>query len=82
MVPGGPGQRAGLIVGDGVLKVNGQNVKAKSVEDVIVLVKEGGNFLSLRITKTNNNKGAKSKLPTRNMSEIQVKVYYYYYYFK
>lgn len=74
MVPGGPGQRAGLVVGDVVLEVNGQNVEAKSVEDIIVLVKEGGNFLSLRITKkANYNTVATSKLPTRNMADIQVK---------
>lgn len=78
MVSGGPGQRSGLHVGDVLLEVNGQNVEAKYVEDVIVLVKEGGNFLSLRITdKANYNKSAQSKLPTRNMTKIEVKVYLY-----
>lgn len=77
MVPGGPGRRAGLHVGDVVLEVNGQNVEKKYVEDVIVLVKEGGNFLSLRITdKENYNKGAQRKLPTRDTTETQVKDIY------
>lgn len=78
MVSGGPGKRAGLHVGDVVLEVNGQNVEAKYVEDVVVLVKEGGNFLSLRITdKANYNKGAQSRLPTSNLSDIEVKVVFY-----
>lgn len=72
VVPGGPGRRAGLHVGDVVLEVNGQNVAKKYVEDVIVLVKEGGNFLSLRITdKENYNKGAQRKLATRDTTETQ-----------
>lgn len=76
MVYGGPGQRSGLRVGDVLLEVNGQSVEAKYVEDVIVLVKEGGNFLSLRITdEANYNKVTQSKLLTRNMTQIEVKVF-------
>lgn len=78
---GGPGQRAGLLVGDVVLEVNGQNVEAKNVEDVVLLVKEGGNFLSLRITaEANYNKGGQSKRPTSNLSGIEVKVLFLVFY--
>ncbi|KAM3600659.1 uncharacterized protein V6R79_000341 [Siganus canaliculatus] len=45
---GGPGQRAGLTVGDVVIEVNGQNVKDKCLEDVIMLMKKG-DFLSLLV---------------------------------
>lgn len=46
---GGPGQRAGLHVGDVVLEVNGQNVAEEYLEDVIMLMKGGGRSLSLRV---------------------------------
>lgn len=46
---GGSGQSAGLLVGDVVIEVNGQNVEEKYLEDVIMLVKEGGHFLSLLV---------------------------------
>lgn len=48
---GGPGQRAGLRVGDVVLEVNRQNVAGQYLEDVMVLMKEGGNILSLIVTE-------------------------------
>lgn len=83
MAERGPGQRAGLQVLDVVLEVNGQNVEEKNVEDVVVLVKEGGNFVSLRITdKTNYHKWKQSKLPTKDMTEAQVKYNKYIYIFK
>ncbi|CAF98547.1 unnamed protein product, partial [Tetraodon nigroviridis] len=47
---GGPGQRAGLHVGDVVLKVNGQSVAGKYLEEVMALMKKGGNVLSLLVT--------------------------------
>lgn len=73
MASGGPGQRAGLLVGDVVLEVNGQNVEEKYVEDVIVLVKEGGDLLSLLVSdKSNYNKWKQSNLPTRNTTEKEV----------
>lgn len=51
MTFGGPAQRAGLHVGDVVLEVNGHTVTGKYLEEVVVLLKEGGNFLSLLITE-------------------------------
>ncbi|KAJ8347768.1 hypothetical protein SKAU_G00263570 [Synaphobranchus kaupii] len=39
---GGPGQKAGLFQGDVVVEVNGQNVEEEYLEDVVLLVKEGG----------------------------------------
>lgn len=73
MTPKGPGQRAGLLVGDLVLEVNGQNAEEKYVEDVIVLVKEGGDLLSLLVTdKSNYNKWKQNNLPTRNTTEKEV----------
>lgn len=49
MASGGSGQNAGLLVGDVVIEVNGQNVEEKYLEDVIMLMKEGGHFLSLLV---------------------------------
>lgn len=72
MASGGPGQRAGLIVGDVVLEVNGQNVEEKYVEDVMVLVKEGGDLLSLLVSdKSNHNKWKQNNLPT-STTEMEV----------
>ncbi|XP_068186411.1 NHERF family PDZ scaffold protein 4b isoform X2 [Antennarius striatus] len=50
VAPGGSGQKAGLVVGDVVMEVNGKNVEDKSLEDVMMLVKEGGCSLSLLVT--------------------------------
>lgn len=73
MASEGPGQRAGLLVDDVVLEVNGQNVEEKYVEDVIVLVKEGGDLLSLLVTdKSNYNKWKQNNLPTRKTTEMEV----------
>lgn len=49
MTSGGSGQHVGLRVGDVVLEVNGQNVIDKYLEDVIMLMKEGGHFISLLV---------------------------------
>uniref|UniRef100_A0A3Q2D772 NHERF family PDZ scaffold protein 4b n=1 Tax=Cyprinodon variegatus TaxID=28743 RepID=A0A3Q2D772_CYPVA len=46
---GGSGQRAGLVVGDVLLEVNGENVEEKYLEDVNTLVKNGGKYLSLLV---------------------------------
>ncbi|XP_068600509.1 NHERF family PDZ scaffold protein 4b [Brachionichthys hirsutus] len=46
---GGSGQRAGLLVGDVLMEVNGKNVEGKDLEDVIMLMKEGGRGLSLLV---------------------------------
>ncbi|XP_061658767.1 NHERF family PDZ scaffold protein 4b isoform X2 [Syngnathoides biaculeatus] len=49
VAPGSPGKNAGLTMGDIVIEVNGQNVEDKSLEDVIMLIKEGGPCLSLLV---------------------------------
>ncbi|KAK9974998.1 hypothetical protein ABG768_023062 [Culter alburnus] len=46
---GGPGEGSGLLQGDVVVEVNGQNVEKESVEDVILHVKRGGDTLSLLV---------------------------------
>ncbi|XP_061103962.1 NHERF family PDZ scaffold protein 4b [Conger conger] len=46
---GGPGQKAGLFQGDVVVEVNGQNVEEEYLEDVALLVKEGGQSLSMLV---------------------------------
>ncbi|XP_065106252.1 NHERF family PDZ scaffold protein 4b isoform X3 [Paramisgurnus dabryanus] len=46
---GGPGGSSGLLQGDVVVEVNGQNVENESVEDVILQVKQGGRSLSLLV---------------------------------
>lgn len=75
MAFGGPGQNAGLFVGDVVLEVNGQNVEEKYLEDVIMLVKEGGHFLSLLvIDKTGYNKLKQTDSPTRDITDSKVKM--------
>lgn len=82
MDSGGPGQRAGLLEDDVVLEVNRQNVEEKYVEDVIVLVKEGGDLLSLLVTdQTNYNKWKQSNLPIRNTTEKEVIFYLFIYFY-
>ena len=49
MAAGGPGQRAGLLQGDAVLAVNGQNVEDRSLEEVGALVKDGSTTLKLLV---------------------------------
>lgn len=73
MAFGGPGQHAGLLVGDVMLEVNGQNVEEKYLEDVIMLVKEGGHFLSLLvIDKTGYNELKQTDSPTRDIADSKV----------
>lgn len=60
---GGPGQRAGLRVGDVVLEVNGQNVAEEYLEDVIMLIKEGGRSLSLRVKEQAGHPKRQEKTP-------------------
>lgn len=45
----GPGEMSGLLQGDVVVEVNGQNVEKESLEDVILHVKKGGDTLSLLV---------------------------------
>ncbi|XP_069001727.1 NHERF family PDZ scaffold protein 4b isoform X1 [Embiotoca jacksoni] len=56
---GGPGQSAGLVEGDVVMEVNGRNVEEKYLEDVIMLIKEGGHFLSLLVLDNTSYKKMK-----------------------
>lgn len=70
---GGPGQRAGLHVGDAVLEVNGQNVAGKYLEDVMVLLKEGGNVLSLRVKEqTGYAKRQENTGPTPKVNQTRL----------
>lgn len=64
-------------MGDVVLEVNGQNVEEKYLEDIIMLVKEGGPFLSLLVTdKTSSNKVKQTdSRPTRDITDSEVKMY-------
>ena len=55
MTPGGPGHRAGLAAGEVVIEVNGHNVERKYLEDVAMLVKAGGNHLSLVVKNHHGN---------------------------
>uniref|UniRef100_A0A667Z9L5 NHERF family PDZ scaffold protein 4b n=1 Tax=Myripristis murdjan TaxID=586833 RepID=A0A667Z9L5_9TELE len=70
---GGSGQRAGLLVDDMVVEVNGQNVEGKHLEDVIMLVKEGGSFLSLLVKNKSDSKTNQSEmLPARGTPSLEV----------
>ncbi|KAJ8267049.1 hypothetical protein GJAV_G00137720 [Gymnothorax javanicus] len=46
---GGPGEKAGLFQGDIVVEVNGKNVEEVYLEDVVLLVKDGGRSLSMLV---------------------------------
>ncbi|KAM9441396.1 NHERF family PDZ scaffold protein 4b isoform 1-T2 [Clarias gariepinus] len=49
VTPGGPAESSGLLQGDVLLEVNGQNVEDECLEDVILLMKKGGSSLSLLV---------------------------------
>lgn len=49
MTPGGPGESSGLLQGDVLVEVNGQNVEEECLEDVILLMKKGGSSLSMLV---------------------------------
>ncbi|XP_034746597.1 PDZ domain containing 3b isoform X2 [Etheostoma cragini] len=67
---GGPGQSAGLCVGDVLIEVNGQNVEGKYLEEVIVLLEEKGHILSLLVMeKTGYNKLKKIDTPSREIPD-------------
>ncbi|CAI5644474.1 unnamed protein product [Oreochromis niloticus] len=69
---GGPGQSAGLLVGDIVEEVNGQSVEEKPLEDVTMLVEEGGHILSLLVThKTCYNKMEKTETPSKDVTRAE-----------
>ena len=57
---GGSGHRAGLKEGDLVIEVNGQGMEDKYIEDVIMLVKEGGHFLSLLVMEKSDSSETKN----------------------
>ncbi|KAM4726219.1 NHERF family PDZ scaffold protein 4b [Anableps anableps] len=69
---GGSGQRAGLVVGDVVLEVNGKNVEEKHLAEVITLVKNGGSCLSLLVMdQTSYEKKKEKEKPTSNVTESE-----------
>uniref|UniRef100_A0A8C7W1K4 NHERF family PDZ scaffold protein 4b n=1 Tax=Oncorhynchus mykiss TaxID=8022 RepID=A0A8C7W1K4_ONCMY len=60
----GSGSRAGLLVGNVVMEVNGQNMEENCLENVMVLVQEGGHSLSLLVVeKSGYNKLGQSQSP-------------------
>ncbi|XP_034462090.1 PDZ domain containing 3b isoform X3 [Hippoglossus hippoglossus] len=66
---GGSGQSAGLIEGDVVIEVNGQNVEEKYLEDVMIVVRDGGHFLSLLVMeKTSYNKMRQTDTPANHVT--------------
>ncbi|XP_059206953.1 NHERF family PDZ scaffold protein 4b isoform X2 [Centropristis striata] len=69
---GGSGQSAGLLVGDVVMEVNGKNVEEKLLEDVIMLVKEGGHFISLLVMdKTSYSKRKQTDTPSKDTTDSE-----------
>ncbi|XP_063751106.1 NHERF family PDZ scaffold protein 4b isoform X2 [Eleginops maclovinus] len=70
---GGSGQRAGLCVGDAVMEVDGQNVEDKYLEDVIMLVEEGGHFISLVVMHKNSYKMKREQTdtPTKDIPDSE-----------
>nr|XP_061801587.1 NHERF family PDZ scaffold protein 4b [Nerophis lumbriciformis] len=65
VTPGSPGDKSGLIMGNIVMEVNGKNVEKQYLEDVIMLVKEGGPCLSLLV---------KDKADCGNLNKEQIAV--------
>lgn len=77
MAFGGSGQSAGLLEGDVVMEVNGQNVEEKYLEDVIMLVKERGQFISLLVMEKNGyNRLKQTETPTQDISDSKVNNFY------
>ncbi|XP_047463946.1 PDZ domain containing 3b isoform X2 [Mugil cephalus] len=69
---GGPGQNAGLVVGDVVIEVNGQNVEEKYLEDVSLLMKKGGRSLSLLVMDGASHKKIKeAEAPSTDVTETE-----------
>ncbi|KAM4545190.1 NHERF family PDZ scaffold protein 4b isoform 3-T3 [Odontesthes bonariensis] len=67
---GGPAQNAGLVVGEVVIEVNGQNVEQKYLEEILLLVKKGGDFLSLLLMdQTIYDKMKKTDTPTTDVTQ-------------
>lgn len=67
-------------MGDVVLEVNGQNVEEKYLEDVIMLVKEGGPFLSLLvIDQIGCSELKRTDTPARDITDSEVNKDYIYY---
>lgn len=66
---GSSAEKVGLAEGDVVIEVNGQNVERKNMEDVLVLMKEEGTFLSLLVMDEINYRNKRSSSPSRYVSE-------------
>ncbi|XP_076024881.1 NHERF family PDZ scaffold protein 4b [Genypterus blacodes] len=73
VAPVGAGKAAGLLEGDVVIEVNGQNVEEKYLEDVMMLVKDGGKCLSLLVVDQNgyNQMKQTETPPTREDTEYE-----------
>lgn len=67
----GPGEKAGLQRGDVVLEVNGTNVEEEYLEGAIVLIKEGGDSLSLLVVEP---QGYEKLLQSRNIVTAEQRV--------
>ncbi|XP_037543530.1 PDZ domain containing 3b [Nematolebias whitei] len=66
---GGSAEKAGLVVGDVVLEVNGQNVEKKQLEDVMKLVEKEKSILSLLIKdQTSYNKMTTADVSTSDVT--------------
>ncbi|CAN9501575.1 unnamed protein product [Ophioblennius macclurei] len=64
VVSGSPAENAGLTEGDAVIEVNGRNIERKKLEDVLVLTKGEGAFLSLLVMDEMNYRYQRSNSPS------------------
>lgn len=72
MTLGGSGHSAGLVVGDVVLEVNGQNVEDKHLEDVMMLVKKGGRSLTLLVMDEKSYKTKETEASSTDVTDKEV----------
>lgn len=60
-------------MGDIVMEVNGQSVEGKALEDVTMLVEEGGHIPSLLVTHTTRyTKMLKTETPSKDATRTEV----------
>lgn len=72
---GGTAQKAGLVVGDIVLEINGQNVEEKRLEDVIELLEKEKSLLSLLVkNQTIYNKLKETETAISDVSDREVHI--------
>lgn len=71
-----PAKKAGLKVGDYIIKVNGESVEGKSLSDVVSLIKNAKNKeVEITITRDNQEKAMKVTRTTVDMPYTSSKVY-------